>query len=590
MKKLLFVANLLLISSFVNAQYLISATEIANRNVSTVQLYIDWYGWDATSMSLNGVTSYKITYNTIDVFGEPTVASGALYVPQLTSDTLPLVSYQHGTIFEKIWVPSNDKLVGQGLYFSGNGYITTMPDYLGLGVNPGTHPWCHWESEATASIDLIRAAKEFLNGSLQIWDNNQLFLTGYSEGGHATMAIHKYIKANNLQSEFNVIASAPMSGPYSMSSVQMDGVFDEDSTYYAPSLIACCVDSYQYVYGNLYANCNEFYDPPYDSIIPDWWASGIHWAGEWNELLPNNYYDFVQDSVLNNFLNNPNHPLNVDLRKNDLHNWIPQEPVRMLYCGMDSIAFSENAIMAQDTMNALGAPEVQAIDLDSIGTHETCWLLSYPYALAWFDSLKVEYVSIPLERIDALIAKVEVLEDAGVFNKGQANALIVKLEAAKTSINNGNNNAAINQLNAFINQVNAYMNAGILTTEQGNDLINDANIIIGLLQDNSSSQSGLSGFENESDISGVYNLDQNYPNPFNGTTTIGFTLAETNVTRLTVYNAMGQEVVILFNMEAQADQGYDIEFNGTQLPEGIYFYHLKSGESVNTIKKMILIK
>ena len=43
-------------------------------------------------MILNGVISYKITYNTIDVFGDPTIASGALYVPQIECDTLPFVS------------------------------------------------------------------------------------------------------------------------------------------------------------------------------------------------------------------------------------------------------------------------------------------------------------------------------------------------------------------------------------------------------------------------------------------------------------------------------------------------------------------
>jgi hypothetical protein len=88
--------------------------------------------------------------------------------------------------------------------------------------------------------------------------------------------------------------------------------------------------------------------------------------------------------------NNPNHPFNVDLRENDLHNWIPMEPVRMLYCGMDSAAFPENAIMAQDTMNALGAPDVQAIDLDPTGTHETCFGPATIYTLAWFNSLRVE--------------------------------------------------------------------------------------------------------------------------------------------------------------------------------------------------------
>jgi len=71
----------------------------------------------------------------------------------------------------------------------------------------------------------------------------------------------------------------------------------------------------------------------------------------------------------------------------------------MLYCGMDSMAFPGNSIMALDTMIALGAPDVQAIDSDSNGIHETCHIPNTTYALEWFDSLKVEcgmHVSIPL--------------------------------------------------------------------------------------------------------------------------------------------------------------------------------------------------
>lgn len=176
-KKILFAASvsILLISSTINAQHLVSATEIANLSASAVEAYLISWGWDTSPMTLNGVISYKITYNTTDVFGEPTVASGALYIPQLC-DTLPWVSYQHGTEFKKTSVPSNNFFRENALFYSGNGYITTLPDYLGLGDNPGHHPYIHWKSEATASIDLIRAAKEFLFDSFQILDNNQLFL------------------------------------------------------------------------------------------------------------------------------------------------------------------------------------------------------------------------------------------------------------------------------------------------------------------------------------------------------------------------------------------------------------------------------
>ena len=385
MKKLLFTTSFLMIAVLLNAQYFISATEIGNRNISQVRANLNWLGWGSSTMTLNAVKSYKILYNTTDVHGNPTIASGALYVPQTSCNTMPLISWQHGTVFQKSNVPSNKYNKGTGLLYSGNGYITTMPDYLGMGDNPGIHPYIHWESEATASIDLIRAAREFLRDSLQIQDNNQLFLAGYSQGGHSTMAVHKYIKINNLQSEFNVIASAPMSGPYALSIEQFDMVFDGDSSYYMSLFIPYASASYQLVYGNLYTNYNEYYDAPYDSQIESWLSSG----GKW-DALPVNYYEFMQDSVISNIRNKPDHPVNVALRKNDLHNWLPLEPVHMLYCGMDSIVAPQNAITALNTMTELGAIDVKAINLDPNGDHGTCFNPSINYALTWFDSLKVE--------------------------------------------------------------------------------------------------------------------------------------------------------------------------------------------------------
>jgi len=388
MKKLLFTTSIILLASSVYAQYLISAKIIARSSASSVEAYLTSQGWDTSPMTINSVISYKITYNTTDVFGNPTIASGALYVPQLC-DTLPWVSWQHGTEFEKSYVPSNNGMRAQGLLYSGNGYITTLPDYLGMGDNPGIHPYVHWESEATASIDLIRAAREYLLNTHNIWDNNQLFLAGYSQGGHSTMAVHKYITVNNLQSEFNVVASAPMSGPYPLYDVQMPGIFNQDSTYSWTEFVPYAFASYQLVYGNLYENYNEYYDPPYDTQIA-LYLSGSYTNAQWAEMMPNNYYDFMQDSVIFNIKNNPNHPANIALRKNDLHNWIPEEPVRMLYCGMDPMVFPQNSIMALDTMNALGATDVQAIDVYPNGDHGTCFIPALTYALFWFESLKVE--------------------------------------------------------------------------------------------------------------------------------------------------------------------------------------------------------
>ena len=223
MKKRIF--RLFLLFSLITAfntsksQYLISATYLNTTDPLTLSL--------ATGLSLQyDIDLYKMVYNTVDAHGQPTIASGAFLVPSNTNCTdFPILVYHHGTSLRKQDVPSSDiqeTIIGK--IFGAGGYFVLMPDYIGMGDSPGLHPYVHAESEATASRDMIRAAREFIADSLQMIDNGELFLTGYSQGGHAAMATHKYIEDNNLLSEFNVLASAPCSGPYEMSGAMADTI------------------------------------------------------------------------------------------------------------------------------------------------------------------------------------------------------------------------------------------------------------------------------------------------------------------------------------------------------------------------------
>jgi len=85
-----------------------------------------------------------------------------------------------------------------------------------------------------------------------------------------------------------------------------------------------------------------------------------------------------------------------------------------------------------------------------------------------------------------------------------------------------------------------------------------------------------------------YTLNQNYPNPFNPSTTISFNLPSSGFTSLKIYNALGKEVAILLNKEVQTGN-YEIEWNATGLPSGIYFYQLQAGDFIE-MKKMILLR
>jgi hypothetical protein len=85
-----------------------------------------------------------------------------------------------------------------------------------------------------------------------------------------------------------------------------------------------------------------------------------------------------------------------------------------------------------------------------------------------------------------------------------------------------------------------------------------------------------------------YSLSQNYPNPFNPSTKIRFDLPKQSFAKLNVYDVIGKKISILINKELNAGT-YEIEWNASAYPSGIYFYVLSAGDFKGT-RKMILIK
>jgi len=85
-----------------------------------------------------------------------------------------------------------------------------------------------------------------------------------------------------------------------------------------------------------------------------------------------------------------------------------------------------------------------------------------------------------------------------------------------------------------------------------------------------------------------YTLSQNYPNPFNPSTLISFGIPKSENVSLKVYDALGREVSNLLNSNLKAGN-YKVDFNGSNLTSGIYFYKLTAG-SVIMSKKMLLVK
>jgi len=86
----------------------------------------------------------------------------------------------------------------------------------------------------------------------------------------------------------------------------------------------------------------------------------------------------------------------------------------------------------------------------------------------------------------------------------------------------------------------------------------------------------------------AYSLSNNYPNPFNPITTITYQIPELSFVTLKVYDVLGSELATLVNKEKPVGS-YEVEFDATGLPSGIYFYKVQAGNYVET-KKMVLLK
>lgn len=98
---------------------------------------------------------------------------------------------------------------------------------------------------------------------------------------------------------------------------------------------------------------------------------------------------------------------------------------------------------------------------------------------------------------------------------------------------------------------------------------------------------------NSKNVPSSYRLYQNYPNPFNPTTKIKFDVAsnvksEMSNTKLIIYDILGSEIAMLVN-EKLAPGNYEVEFDASNYPSGVYYYKLETG-SFSESKKMVLVK
>jgi len=337
---------------------------------------------------------YRIHYKTPGSDQLPDTASGLMILPQIAAGTeLPMVLYGHGTTNGPTDVPSNLRGGFEvAMAYAASGYITVAPDYLGLGSSRGFHPYVHALTETYASLDMLNSCLEYLDNNEPEWDPNFLFVSGYSQGGHVSMAVHREIE-DFWSFVYPVTAATHMSGPYSISGVMRDKILSDES-YGTPAYIAYTTLGYQEVYGDIYNEISDIFKEPFATSIERFYNGEIT-LSVLNSQLIAGIVDIagdtinkrmIHDSVINGIVTDPTHPINVALDKNDTYDWAPTAPTRLYYCGNDDQVPIENTLVAETAMIANGATDVQAVNINPSFNHTQCVFPAVQSSIVFFNS------------------------------------------------------------------------------------------------------------------------------------------------------------------------------------------------------------
>lgn len=316
-----------------------------------------------------------LNYVTPGAKGEASNASGVLLLPTGAGCTgpAPLVAYAKGTDVQKTHTLANPTDSETGLLaamYAGQGYAVVATDYLGFAKSAYSyHPYLHAASEATSVIDSIRAARnaaKVLNASL----SGKVMLTGYSQGGHSSMAAHREIE-RSLSGEISVVAGAHLAGPYNLSGSMKLTDAIAGYQFFVPYLVT----AWQKIYGNLYSDVKAAFKAPYSDYIetllpnPTLNYTTLVTSGKLpgiNGETPNQARDAMfQAAFIKDITDNANNTVVAAAKQNDLLDWTPKAPT--LLCGGKNDPTVPPAIhqaVAKAGFDKQGLTNVTSVDVD----------------------------------------------------------------------------------------------------------------------------------------------------------------------------------------------------------------------------------
>lgn len=318
----------------------------------------------------------SLNYNTIGVKAEAANASGVMLVPTGSSCTAaaPLLAYARGTEVSKVRTlanPADGETFLLAAVYAAQGYAVVATDYLGFAKSTyAYHPYLHADSEASAVVDSIRAARNAAS-SVGATLSGKVVLSGYSQGGHSSMAAHRALERDNA-AEINVVGGAHLAGPYNLSGSMKSTAVIAGVQFFVPFLIT----AWQKVYGDVYTDVKTVFKAPYADYIegllpsPTLTYTTLVTTGKLPGAAgesPTQARDLMfQSAFLTDSQTNSNNALYLAAKKNDLLGWTPKS--KMLMCagaGDPTVPPTMHLAVAAADFAARGLTNVSSVDVDA---------------------------------------------------------------------------------------------------------------------------------------------------------------------------------------------------------------------------------
>ena len=281
------------------------------------------------------VEVYKIVYRTI-INNKSVSASGLVCIPSVQGE-YPVLCFQNGTNTVNANCPSED--VTDPSYqmieaAASMGYIVVIPDYPGFGESSGVpHPYLVTAPTVKSIIDMLFAVKETGSGEFPgITVKNEYYLIGYSQGGWATLALHKALEQEH-SADFDLKASACGAGPYDMTLLFTGMV--KAMNYDMPFYIGYIVNAYS-AYDQFTNPVSDIFNEPYASKLASLY-NGLMTSQQINNQLTNSIPALFTPDFLSGYDSDPKYSsVREALITNSISAWKTSKPVLFIHGGSDT--------------------------------------------------------------------------------------------------------------------------------------------------------------------------------------------------------------------------------------------------------------